>query len=102
MFTSPDGMFKFFVFITDLVVNNALQSEDSGVESLDFSYIDQFSKLILTVVKYSEKEESVFETILAATLIVFTKNHEYHRLNFNQRPFFKLYYNLIYEIQRNQ
>jgi CCR4-NOT transcription complex subunit 1 len=35
-------------------------------------------------------------------LFFLTKNHEYHKEKFNQRPFFKLLFNLIYDIKRRE
>ena len=53
LFANPFNQYKFFVCVFDMAVNNALQSEDSTVESLDYSYIDQYSKLVLTILKLS-------------------------------------------------
>ena len=71
---------------------------------MDYSYIDSFSKLITIILKtvMGIKNTEILETIFYAFLIVLTKNHEYHKEKFNQRPFFKLLFNLIYDIKRRE
>ena len=69
---------------------------------MDYSYTDSFSKLVTiilkTIVNFDKNE--LLERILDSILIVLTKNHEFHRDKFNQRPFFKFLFNLIYDIKR--
>lgn len=71
---------------------------------MDYLYIDSFSKLITIILKtvMGIKNTEILETIFDAFLIVLTKNHEYHKEKFNQRPFFKLLFNLIYDIKRRE
>ena len=69
---------------------------------MDYSYTDAFSKLITIILKtlVNFNKQELLERIFDSVIIVLTKNHEYHRDKFNQRPFFKLFFNLIFDIQR--
>ena len=69
---------------------------------MDFSYIDALSKLITIILKTvnDSNKSTLLQIIFDALLVVLTKNHEFHKEKFNQRPFFKLLYNLIYDINR--
>jgi len=68
---------------------------------MDYSYIDAFSKLIVIILRtdVNIKKNEVLERICDSILIVLTKYHE-NVEGFNQRPFFKLLLNLIYDIKR--
>ncbi len=100
---------KFFAFITDICVDFALKSTEKGTversldpnssnNAIDFSYIDAFSKLVTLIFKtvINADKKSILERILEASVLILTKNHELHQNAFNQRPFFRLYYNLIF------
>lgn len=99
---------KFFVYAIEICVNRALDSLEScpNVNNttfvMDFSYIDSLSKLITIILKtvIDTNKSILLKIILDAFLIVLTKNHEFHKEKFNQRPFFKLLFNLIYDINR--
>jgi hypothetical protein len=75
-------------------------------ENLDLSYIDSFSKLVIIVLKavVNVDKNELLEKICDAILIVLTRYHQNIGTNlcFNQRPFFKLLLNLIYDIKRTE
>jgi len=104
-----DNIQKFFIYVTDICLNYAMDSiydqefSLNVFENMDLSYIDSFSKLIiiLKAVKNINKNE-LLEKICESILIVLTKWHENQNIQFNQRPFFKLIMNLIYDINRQE
>ena len=101
-----DKFTKFFAFMTDICVNHSLDSINkisayksiTQATAMDFSYIDAYSKLIIVILKtvINTDKNQMFENILESSILTLTKNHELHRANFNQRPFFRLFFNLIF------
>lgn len=97
---------KFFAFLTDICVEHALDSVEqlrsygklAYTTAMDFSYVDALSKLITVILKtvINTDKKEILERILESGVLTLTKNHELHRENFNQRPFFRLFYNLIF------
>jgi len=103
-----DTLIRFFAFMTDICVEHALSSanrlnaydKSNFNPAMDFSYIDAFSKLIILLLKtvINTNKNDILEKILQSVSLTLTKNHELHRENFNQRPFFRLFYNLLFVI----
>jgi len=101
-----DKLTKFFAFIMDICVDHALSSNERGNinkklaqnNAMDFSYIDAFSKLVIVILKtvINTDKKAILERILESSLLILTKNHELHKGKFNQRPFFRFFYNLIF------
>jgi len=112
MFQSDETLIKFFAFTTDICVEYALDSirkmEPYGKlfhsQAMDFSYIDSFTKLIILILKtiINTNKNEMLEKILHSIVIILTKNHDVHRESFNQRPFFRLFFNLIFDIRRRE
>lgn len=108
IFQAQEDKFKFFAFITDICVNHSLDSISkissykniTQPTAMDFSYIDAYSKLIIVILKsvINADKNQMLESILESTILALTKNHELHRGSFNQRPFFRLFFNLIFVI----
>jgi len=105
-----DTFIKFFAFMTDICVENAI-GHDTRMgtygklhhnPAMDFSYIDAFSKLVVLLLKtvINTNKNEILEKILQSIVLTLTKNHELHRESFNQRPFFRLFYNLLFDISR--
>lgn len=68
---------------------------------LDYTYIDLVSKMITillkTLINYDlTNKTNLLEKILTAVIIVLTKEHHYNSHKFNQKPFFKLLFNILY------
>lgn len=90
----------------DLCVQKVIEQENSDqakilqIDNYDYTYIDQFSKLIAVILKsgVNFNKDELLERICDTYIIVLTKHHE--SANFNPRPFFKFMFNLIYDIQR--
>lgn len=57
---------------------------------------------MLKAVKTIDKKKDLLEKICDSILLVLTKWHEHSDEQFNQRPFFKLILNLIYDINRQE
>lgn len=100
-----DSLVKFFTFMTDICVDNALNSlkrihsgKPIHTSAMDFSYVDALSKLIIVMLKtiINTDKKGILEPILTSCVLTLTKNHEVHKENFNQRPFFRLFYNIIF------
>lgn len=89
------------IYAMDSVDQN---NEVNNFESLDLSYIDSFSKLIVIILKAVRNidKNELLEKICDSIVIVLTKWHENTKVTFNQRPFFKLIMNLIYDISRKE
>ena len=101
-----DKLTKFFAFMTDICVEHALDSFErikthpkiAHSAAIDLSYVDAFSKLIIVILKtvINTNKNEILERILESSVLTLTKNHGVHKENFNQRPFFRLFYNLIF------
>lgn len=102
-----ENSLKFFVYITDVCVEHTLSSTKNAenysssmgidTEELNFTYIDALSKLIIVILKsFNNNKSELFEKSLQGVLIVMAKYHEFESEKFNQRPFFKLFSNLLY------
>ena len=101
-----DTLIKFFAYMTDICVTNAIAPDNRmrtygklhHNNALDFSYIDAFSKLIILLLKtvINTNKNEILENILQSIVITLTKDHELHRDSFNPRPFFRLFYNLLF------
>jgi hypothetical protein len=77
----------------------------NSFENLDLSYIDQFSKLLTIILKTETNQDKCeyLDKICDAIVIVLAKYHDNinsEGIVFDQRPFFKLILNLIYDIKR--
>lgn len=104
-----ENTLKFFVYITDICIEHALESTkraelcasvlDIDAQDMDFTYIDALSKLIIILLKtITTSKSELFEKCLHSAMIVLIKYHDFEKEKFNQRPFFKLFLNLIYVI----
>ena len=101
-----ETLIKFFAFMTDICVENTLASAERmnaygklyHNSAMDFSYIDAFSKLIIVLLKtvINTNKNEILEKIIQSIVLTLTKNHELQRENFNQRPFFRLFYNILF------
>lgn len=72
--------------------------------TMDYSYIDQLSKLIvilLCTASANIRKNELLDKICESILLVLCKYHEEQHM-FNQRPFFKLLINIIFDITRPQ
>lgn len=105
--SQDDNALKFFVFITDLCVDHTLESTKRAelyssvlgldLQDMDFTYIDALSKLIIVLLKtITTNKVELFDKFLSSATLVLIKYHDFQREKFNQRPFFKLFLNLIY------
>jgi len=68
---------------------------------MDFTYIDALSKLITILLRTIMNRNSAefLEKILEGIIIILTRNHA--DLNeFCPRPFFRIFFNLIYDFKR--
>lgn len=107
IFQAPsETLIGFFAYMTDACVEHALTSAGRMSSygklhhnsAMDFSNIDAFSKLIVILLKtvININKNEILEKILQSIVLTLTKNHELHRGSFNQRPFFRLFYNLLF------
>ncbi|EGR32746.1 hypothetical protein IMG5_071990 [Ichthyophthirius multifiliis] len=101
---------KFFLYTADICIQYTLQQnkKDNNLntfKNFDTCYIDQYSKLVVIILKSLENNEEIriqiFQQFCDSYIVLLTKYHENDIYEFNQRPFFKLLFNLIYDIQRN-
>lgn len=97
---------RLFTYMTDISVQSALDSLQKMAPygklyhnpAMDFSQIDAFSKLIIIILKsaVNTNKKDLLQKILQGIVLVLTKNHMFHKSSFNQRPFFRLFYNILY------
>ena len=96
----------FFCYLFEISVNKSLQTvmKENNIhvfENLDYTYIDATSKFITILIKSSVEDAWLFEKILTSLIIVLTKKHFKDKLiAFNQKPFFKILFNIIYDLNR--
>lgn len=70
---------------------------------MDFTCVDSFTKLIEIIQKTCKIEQykkQLLNQIFDSIFITLTKYHETDMYEFNQRPFFRIFFNLIYDNQR--
>jgi CCR4-NOT transcription complex subunit 1 len=98
---SEDEIKKFFYFTLKYATEKVLESQSPYCDSLDYRYIDEYSKLIIVFLKIVSTNRSVYlEHVCEAIILIINKFHETDSQPFNQRPFFKLILNLIYDVSR--
>ena len=68
---------------------------------LNYKYVDEESKLIVVSLKIVSNNRSVYlDHISDAIVMAIHKYHDIDSRPFNQRPFFRLILNIIYDISR--
>lgn len=97
----------FFCYLFEISVNKALNivnlNKIQKFENLDYTYIDAVSKFITILLKSSKDATFFFEKILTSLIIVLTKKHSSEsEIEFNQKPFFKILFNIIYDLNRSE
>ena len=85
---------KFFIFTTEICIRHAneslnkferVQQNLNTFVSIDYSYIDSFTKLVIMILKsYVDPHNGeMLDKILETIVIVLTKEHELNKKNFN-------------------
>lgn len=73
---------------------------------LDYTYIDIVSKLITILLKTMINNDitniNLLEKILTALIIVLTKEHHFNAPRFNQKCFFKILFNILFDFNRKE
>lgn len=110
VFSNNETFIRFLAYMVDICVEDALKSlekfENYGrfnfLPAFDFSSIDCLSRFFILILKSITNipRNEIFEKILQGIVLILTKNHDLHREKFNQRPFFRLFYTMIYDIKR--
>mgnify|MGYP001181065392 CR=1 FL=1 len=101
-----DTILKFFVFTIDISVDRALESTKKSEvytsslnldnNDMEFTYLDALSKLMIILLKnITTNKSELFEKCLYSSLVVITKYHEFQKEKFNQKPFYRLFLNLL-------
>ncbi|MED6130919.1 hypothetical protein PIB30_005208 [Stylosanthes scabra] len=97
---------RFFRLLTELVVTHCLNSEvmNSGalqssqqLPSMSFIAIDIYAKLVFAILKGSSKS-FLLSKILAVTIRLILKDAEEKKANFNPRPYFRLFINMLLDL----
>ncbi|MED6224686.1 hypothetical protein PIB30_086439, partial [Stylosanthes scabra] len=97
---------RFFRLLTELVVTHCLNSEviNSGalqssqqLPSMSFIAIDIYAKLLFAILKGSSKS-FLLSKILAVTIRLILKDAEEKKANFNPRPYFRLFINMLLDL----
>ena len=92
---------KFFYFTVCYSVEECLKSRNPTSEVLNYQYIDEESKLIVVGLKIVSSNRSVYlDHISESIVMAISKFHDQDLKPFNQRPFFRLILNIIYDISR--
>ncbi|CAD8059603.1 unnamed protein product [Paramecium sonneborni] len=93
-FLVEDQLSKFFAYAIELSMND-------NKEYMDHSQIEQLGKMITIMAKGldSKARPKFFEKLFDGCLMVLTKLHEITKQKFNQRQLFKLFYNLLFDLQ---
>jgi CCR4-Not complex component, Not1 len=108
----PGHTRRFFTYVAEICVASACNSHlvDLGggktfshCNSLDYTFVDGFTKFIMVLVKTCrENKKEMLNQILYSILVVFYKDHELLKDSFNPRPYFRLFYNILYDIHREE
>lgn len=107
-----EGFIKLLAFMIDIAVSDSTVCQDksqfhnnlNASPSLDYSKIDALSRFFIMILRtvINIPKGELFERILQSILLIMTKNHDLQREKFNQRPFFRLFYNLVYDVRRKE
>ncbi|KQJ97773.1 hypothetical protein BRADI_3g33190v3 [Brachypodium distachyon] len=103
---------RFFHALTELAVTHTIVSEQvapggisqQAAQQLQISYfsIDSYSKLVTLMVKYcvdfGPNKGSLLPKFLSVTARTIQKDAEEKKINFNPRPYFRLFINLLSEL----
>ncbi len=98
----------YFCYLFEMAANKSLETSSKGKllqESLPMSsiYIDSLSRFITTLLRSFERASLYLEKILTSFIMVLTKKHFYcKQQKFNQKPFYKLLFNLIHDLHRSE
>ncbi|KAG4302634.1 hypothetical protein PCANB_001148 [Pneumocystis canis] len=107
--TDEQLSYTFFRVAIDLSINNFIKQLENCGPSNNPNYlpIDSLSKLIVLLIKYysGEKDDrpkvvlkvKYFSSILSIITLVFANYHETVGRSFHQKPFYKLFANILYE-----
>jgi CCR4-NOT transcription complex subunit 1 len=96
----------YFCYLFEIAVNKSLEAMNKGKaiqESFPLSctYIDGLSRFITTLLRSFDRASLYLEKILTSFIMVLTKKHFYNKeQRFNQKPFHKILFNLIYDLHR--
>lgn len=100
----------FFRVCTEVGVDSYIKQKAVGgdIESGIFQPVDAFSKLIVLMIKYhagvhNEQAKVHYLTkILSIVVLVFAQSHEELGPHFQQKPFFRLFSSLLYDLNAAQ
>ncbi|CAD8056662.1 unnamed protein product [Paramecium sonneborni] len=94
-FFVEDQLSKFCAYAIELSMN------DINKEYMDHSQIEQLGKMLTIMAQGFEPKmkPKFFEKLFDGCLMVLTKLHEVTKQKFNQRQLFKLFYNLLFDLQ---
>ncbi|CAD8144744.1 unnamed protein product [Paramecium octaurelia] len=94
-FFVEDQLSKFCAYAIELSMT------DVNKEYMDHSQIEQLGKMLTIMSKGLEPKmkPKFFEKLFDGCLMVLTKLHEVTKQKFNQRQLFKLFYNLLFDLQ---
>ena len=95
---------SFFCYIFDISIRKVYRglSLDKNIPFRnDYTYIDLVAKMITillkTLINYDvSNKTNLLEKILTGLIIVLTKNHHINPQGFDQKPFFRLLFNILY------
>jgi hypothetical protein len=102
------GFTTFFCYLFDMAVNKALARSPEaqrlqGDLPIDYSYVDGLSQFVSVLLKRFERSSHYFEKILISLIMVLTKHHSFGGgRQFNQKPFHKLLFNLLIDLNREE
>lgn len=97
----------FFCYMFEIVVNESMKALINPVQkldNLDYAYLDGVTSFISKLlIFFNEKSIYIFEKTLTSLIIVLTKKHFYDtHTKFNQRPFFKILHNILYNLNQHE
>lgn len=99
----------FFRVCTEISIEIYLKQRSSHqiTPAVAYQAIDAFSKLIVLLVKYHTDPEGIDDNvakisyltkILSIVILILARAHEQHSQQFNQKPFFRLFSNLLNDL----
>lgn len=103
IFQTDDATCLFFRVCTELSIDAWAKSYKTiSPPVLSFQAIDAFSKLVVYILKFrlvtTSNAQEFFSKILSILVLILVSNHQTQKQKFNQKPFFRLFLSLCFDL----
>jgi len=104
IFKGEDITTRFFQICTELAIENAFSVDSQGVEVVNYQGVDAFARLIVWMIRFYFPEGAnnnriqLLTSVLTIVGRVLARDYEMNKTRFNQRPYFRLFVNLLVDL----